>query len=865
MKGYVVFVFFVLLANPLHSQIINTVAGNNSAGYSGDGGPAISAQLRNPFGVSTDNNGNFYIGDAFNNVIRKVSANGIISTFAGTGVLGYSGDGGPATAATVTDPYHVTVSPSGEVFFVDQYGKVIRKIDLNGIITTITGNLPPGYSGDGGPLMLAQFRSISGVAFDNSGNMYITDFGNAAIRKVNSAGIITAFAGTGTPGFSGDGGPATSAQIRSETRVAIDRNNNNVYIATPVDQRIRVVYPNGIINTFAGTGNLGYSGDGGPALSASLNYPWQITSDPSGNLYFVDYGNFVIRKITASGIISTYAGNGTDGYSGDGGPALQAQLTDPCGIECDMNGDIYIVHRIPPHAVRKISGCPPAFFTQHPVNISICSSGNASFTVTTGNTTGYAWQENSGSGWVNLTNTGIYSNVSSGSLQLTGVSHSQNGFQYRCVISNSCGSIISQPATLTVEEAVTPAIVISTPQLSVCQGTSVQFSTVITNGGNLPIYQWKKNNINTGSNSQSYTDNSLVDGDIIQCVLLSSASCVTSPTITSNSLTITVSTVLNSSITISSSTGETCQGMPVSFTAAAINGGTSPIYQWKKNGVNVGSNLANYSDNSLNNGDIINCLLTSNASCVNVANTSSNSLSIPVYSTPVVSLDKTSHLCEGTAKVLLAGNHSSYLWNDNSTGNSLTVTVPGKYYVTVTNDKGCIGTDTTMINKVLPLPSKFLPNDTIICKEDSITVKVKPGFNDYLWNTGLISPSIKIRQPGTFWIEATDINGCRGRDSIIIADKECFKGIYVPTAFTPDNNGLNDTFKPLIRAPLKHYKFSIYNRWGQLIFESNDPFKGWNGERSNLKQDGNIFIWICNYQLENESTKTIKGTVVLIR
>jgi trimeric autotransporter adhesin len=320
---------------------ISTVAGNGAEGYSGDGGPATSAELHLPIGVAVDNSGNLYVADNQNNRIRKVTPTGIISTIAGTGSQGYSGDGGPATSAQLNFPNGVAADNSGNLYIADYGNDRVRKVTPAGIISTVTGNGTAGYSGDGGPATSAQLYVPNSVAVDNSGNLYITDYGNGRVRKVTPAGIISTIAGNGTSGYSGDGGPATSAQFYSTDGVVVD-NSGNLYIADVGNNRVRKVTPAGIISAIAGNGTFGYSGDGGPATSAQLNAPNALAVDNSGNLYITDNGNSRVRKVTPAGIISTVAGNGSQGYSGDGGPATSAQLLQPRGVTVDKSGNLYI-------------------------------------------------------------------------------------------------------------------------------------------------------------------------------------------------------------------------------------------------------------------------------------------------------------------------------------------------------------------------------------------------------------------------------------------------------------------------------------------------------------------------------------------
>jgi trimeric autotransporter adhesin len=318
------------------SGIINAVAGNGSATYSGDGGLAASAQL-SASGVAVDNAGNLYIADSANSRVRKVTPLGIISTVAGNGIAVSLGDGGPAASAQLSAT-GVAVDSVGNLYIADTGNSRIRKVTPGGIITTAAGNGSVGSSGDGGQATSAQLSSPNAVAVDSAGNVYIDDTGNNRIRKVTPAGVISTVAGNGSQGYSGDGGPATSAQINGTNAVAVDT-IGNLYIAD--SNRVRKVTPAGTISTVAGNGSPGYSGDGGPAVSAQFNGTLALGVDSAGNLYIADYGNNRIRKVTPAGNVSTVAGNGTQGYSGDGGPAVSAQLS-AVGVAVDSVGRVYV-------------------------------------------------------------------------------------------------------------------------------------------------------------------------------------------------------------------------------------------------------------------------------------------------------------------------------------------------------------------------------------------------------------------------------------------------------------------------------------------------------------------------------------------
>jgi uncharacterized protein (TIGR03437 family) len=316
------------------SGFITTVAGIGTPGFSGDGGPAANAQL-SVSAVAADSAGNLFIGGGYR--VRKVSPNGIITTVAGNGDYYFSGDGGPAiNAALVAEA--VAVDRSGNLFIADSIH--VRKVSPDGIITTVAGNGTEGFSGDGGPATGAPLRAW-GVAVDDAGTLFIANL--CSIRKVTSDGIITTVAGICSGGpFAGDGGPATSAHLTGAFGVALD-GAGKLFIADASNYRIRQVSSSGIITTVAGNGEGGSSGvgsgDGGPAASVQLGYPSSVAADNSGNVFIADSNR--IRRVSPDGMITTVAGNGTKGFSGDGGPAVNAQLQDPAALVLDGAGNLF--------------------------------------------------------------------------------------------------------------------------------------------------------------------------------------------------------------------------------------------------------------------------------------------------------------------------------------------------------------------------------------------------------------------------------------------------------------------------------------------------------------------------------------------
>jgi hypothetical protein len=318
---------------------ITTVAGTGVRGFSGDGGPATSAQLAGPDAVAVDGSGNVYIADRENHRVRRVSSGGTITTIAGTGQSGFSGDGGPATSAQLYLPSGVALDGQGNVYIADLGNDRIRKMSPGGTITTFAGGGTPDFHGeDGGLATSAWLGSPGGVAVDAHGNVYFAE--GASIRKVSTNGTITTVAGTGVRGFSGDGGPATAARLDGPEGVATD-GLGNLYIADYGNTRVRKVNSRGTITTIAGNGKVGFSGDGGPATSARMGTPVGVAADAQRNVYIADYYTERVRKVGPGGTITTIAGTGRGGFSGDGGRATLARVS-PYGVAVDGQGNVYI-------------------------------------------------------------------------------------------------------------------------------------------------------------------------------------------------------------------------------------------------------------------------------------------------------------------------------------------------------------------------------------------------------------------------------------------------------------------------------------------------------------------------------------------
>jgi len=378
--------------------IITTVAGNGTRGSATDSVAATGAPLNFPYGVAQAA-GSIYIADTTNQRIRRVSPDGLVNAIAGTGVKGYSGDDALAVNSQVSDPLAVAVDSSGDVYIADTGNLRIRRI-RSGVMTTVAGNGYESFSGDDGPAIGAQLGGALDVAVDAEGNIYVADTFNHRVRKVAPDGVITTVAGNGRQGFAGDDGPATSGELSEPFAVTVDNSNHVLYIADTGNNRIRKVSADGVISTVAGggdsteapklqpyglavdsSGNLyiadhnnhcirkltsegtttivagsgreGYSGDGGAAVLAELASPYGVALDPADNLFIADTGNYRIRRVSADGVITTIAGNGGERSSGDGGPATDAQF-EPRDVAVDAQGNLYVSDATA-HRIRKVT------------------------------------------------------------------------------------------------------------------------------------------------------------------------------------------------------------------------------------------------------------------------------------------------------------------------------------------------------------------------------------------------------------------------------------------------------------------------------------------------------------------------------
>lgn len=484
------FIFFLFTLLPLAAgaQVITTFAGNGVDSYSGDGALATSAGIGVPGGIYIDASGDIYFTSFSKHTLRKVSPTGVITTLCGNGTAGSTGDGGPATAGKMNGPVKMARDAAGNFYIAERAGNRIRKISASGIISTLAGTGTAGYSGDGGQATLARLNEPTGVCVDASGNVYVADLLNHRIRKISPSGIITTIAGTGTGASTGDGGMAAAASLFHCHGVICDA-AGNLYIAEASANKIRKISTSGIITTVVGSGLAGYSGDGGPATAAKLKNPGGVTLDAVGNLYVSDQFNHVIRKVSTSGIIVTLAGSNVLGYSGDGGPATAARLNHANEMAISASGQIYINDNNN-FRIRSMDICANDILA-HPVHDTEAVGDTAHFTVLiSGMLPTYQWQADTGTGFYNLPAALPYLGVNTNSLTVCGVDTTLDSVYFRCITTSgeSCPAT-SNPAILRVNEECNNAILMHPLNDTGFVGDTAYYT--VTTSGLLPSYRWQ--------------------------------------------------------------------------------------------------------------------------------------------------------------------------------------------------------------------------------------------------------------------------------------------------------------------------------------------------------------------------------------
>jgi hypothetical protein len=700
----------------VNAQVIRTIAGVDTIGHTGDGGPAIHAQIGASWSTVQDTAGNIYLADDEYNMIRKITPQGIITTIAGTPYSygGYTGDGGPATAARLNYPSGMAFDRRGNLYFADNANFAIRKISPAGIITTFAGDGSGAHAhtGDGGPATAARMMGCVYVAVDRIGNVFFTD-GNTRIRKVDTAGTITTIAGTSAVGYYGNGVAATSAALSGPCGIVVD-SFGNIFFSDQNNGLIRKINTSGIISNYAGIpGAVGFTGDGGQATSAKIHTPGGLAVDNNGNVYFADESNGRIRRVTSSGVISTIAGSGSWSYSGDGGAPTSAGFKYPTSVCLGNNNNIFITDRRN-YVVREIRNQSAVTITPS-TGSNICAGTTNVFSVPERNHDlglVHEWRLNG-------------SLVGTDSMRYaTSTLNNGDVISYKLVdplghfTIDSCNGI-----TITVNPVLAPSVTVTkTTADTVCTGTSVTYLAHPVNGGTTPAYQWRVNGAAAGTgNTFGYSP---ANGDIVNVVLTSSIPCPTTNPVNSSNTNMTVRVTLTPAVNIAGATSTICTGTAVTYTAMGINGGTSPTYNWKKFGVNVGTGMTYTYTPS--NGDYLTCQMISNATCASVDTVTNSAIltvnpnvspSVNVVSVPVDKVAFPGQLVTFYSEVTYGGSGVTYQWYEN--GSLIAGATSATYSKNIFTDDSvkCI------ITSSLPCTDNPTPvSNTVVIKADYLDV-----------------------------------------------------------------------------------------------------------------------------------------------
>ncbi len=674
-----------------NGQIITTYAGNGTSGYSGNGGPATSANMW-PMGIACSATKN--VITEYNNArLRSISPSNIISAFAGTGTFSFSGDGGQATAATMSVVFDVVMDASGNVYFADPNNYRIRKISTGGIITTYAGTGTCGYTGNGGQATAAQMCAPHGLAINASGDLFVAEPNNHVVRKITSGGIITLVAGNNSAGFSGNGGQATAAQLNGPVDVAVDA-SGNVYISDQQNNRIRKVTTGGIISTHTGTGTAAYGGDGGPATAASINTPYGLAIDACNNLFIADNQNSRIRKVNSGGIISTYAGNGSAGYAGDGGAATAAMIHQPHFMTFDASGNLYFAD-VNNYVIRKVA---PATIITGPT--TVCIGGTITLTASV---PGGTWSSSAPAIATIISTTTTTATIKGLSAGSATISYLEPG-----------GCYVYFTVTVTAGPTVTATPVLST----ICRGSC----TSITATG-ATTYTW----------APGATLSATTGATVTACPTVTTIYTVigTSPGGCTGTGTVTIAVNPIPTITVTPAAPVICRG---SCTALTSSGAAT--YTWSP-----GTGLS-----ATTGATVTACpTVTTTYTVTGISGGCSGTRTVTVTVNPIPTITATpvsSTICRGSCTSITASGAATYTWSpgtglSSTTGATVTAcpTVTTTYTITGTSALGCVGTSTVTIT-VNPVPTvTATPVSSTICA-GSCTSITASGAATYTWSPG---------------------------------------------------------------------------------------------------------------------------------
>ncbi|MCJ8166670.1 Ig-like domain-containing protein [Pontibacter sp. E15-1] len=653
------------------ARIISAYAGTGAFGSTGDGGVAKDATLKAPTGLAFDIDGNLYIAESSGNRIRRVSTDGIITTYAGTGASSSTGDGEAAKNATLKAPTGLAFDKDGNLYIAERGGNRVRRVSTDGIITTVAGTGAFSSTGDGEDAKDATLKDPYGLAFDIDGNLYIAESSGNRVRRVSTGGIITTYAGTGASSSTGDGAAAKNATLRDPTGLAFDK-DGNLYIAERGDNRVRRVSTDGIITTVAGTGAFSSTGDGEAAKDATLKAPTGLSFDKDGNLYIAENMSYRVRRVATDGTITAYAGTGTFGSTGDGGDAKNATMMRPFGLAIDKSGNLYIGEETG-HRVRKVSwGTLPS--NNNNLSALTLSSGTLSPTFAAGTTSYTASVPNSttsvtvtptvadAKATVKVNGTAVTSGNASGAIALNVGSNT-------ITVNVTAEDESTKAYTLTVNRAAPPFTASITAQTNVsCNGGSNGSATVTPSQGTAPhTYSWSP------SGGTSATATGLAAG--VYTVTVRDANALT----TTANATITQPTALT---TTASQANVSCNGGADGSATVNVTGGTAPYtYSWSNEATTASITALTAGAYSVTVTDANGCS----------ANRSFTITQPDALQVSVAKTDATTSGGRGAATASVSGGMSpyTYLWSNGAITATMSGLQQGTYTVYITDANDC--------------------------------------------------------------------------------------------------------------------------------------------------------------------------------
>ena len=882
-----------LFTSNLPAQLITTIAGNGTAGFSGDGGPALNAQLNIPVAVCFDSVGNMFIADYGNQRVRKIDAvTGLTSTVAGNGTTGFSGDGGLAINAQLNHPAWLVADNLHHLYITDFVNLRVRRVDLlTGIITTIAGDGTENYVNGARADQTGMLPS--GLAFDNYGDLYISQhpgpfvsYTTNIISKIDKlTGIITTVAGNGQFTFAGDGGPALQASFFYPMGMCFDA-ANNLYVADNLNQRIRKIDAvSHIVTTVAGDGSPNRNApDGTQAVNVGIANPSDVKMDAAGDFYYVDFNDERIRKVTvATGDMSTIAGVGSYGFGSDCVSPTSTVLGGPRVAAFDSKGNLCFTDQ-DFHRIRSIIAGTTASIVIAPSTSDVCLQNVVTFSsYTTGTNlqSVYQWKKN-----------GV--DVGNNSATYTDTFH-KNDVVVCILTPGTCSNnqIASNPYTVTGTFEVTPVVSITATDTDICLGNNITFTASNVSGSLDPAFEWYVNKQLVLNTTPVYSSNLFNNGDTIQCIMRV-AQCNGGTTEGySNAIGVRVYTALHPSITIQGLPGAICKGALAVFNATTLQAGNAPLYQWKVNGHAVGTNSDTLQTSLLADGDVVSCDITTTDianACLPLQTVGSNTIKVQVQQPANLSLQIVPlqpFICQGDSIQIravttppVAGNIYTWQLNNSSVSgiNLFTIRTPanGDLVSCSIPVTGC--TISSIINSniltlsVKPLPVVSLrPADTTVSAGTQLQLQafVAGTSFTYSWNpvdklqsvTTLTPVTIPLQTSAVFQLQVTSADGC-------IVNKETIARVttklYMPAAFSPNSDGKNDLFRIPPSVSFQLEVFSVFDRWGNKLFTTADISKGWDGRYKGIALQGGAYIYLVTGR-DSHGLLTQKGSVILMR